>query len=118
MASVRFNPGTQEYVLGAKLTGFDSITITADLTDYTDTRSAITLEAFAADEKGTTQTIARMTTTGGIRPTTNIAGDLIANPNLLTFVTETRRAYKSDVTVRLTVSGAAARISIPQIVTL
>lgn len=117
MASVRLNLGTQTYVIPAKQTGFDSITITADLTDFTDTRSIITLEAFAIDAKGVSQSIAAMTTTGGVRPTVSLAGFPIPNPNILTFVTGSNREYKGDITVLLTVTGAAARISIPEIVT-
>lgn len=118
MASVRLNPGTQEYQVGAKLAGFDTISFSADPTDFTDTRSTITLEAFAVDAKGQTRSIARVVSVGGVRETTHhITGKPLENPHLLTVVTESTREYKSDVTVRLTVEGAAARISIPQIVT-
>lgn len=119
MATVRINPGTTEYTVPAKLAGFDSMTITADLADFLDTKSTIVFEAFAVDEKGRNLSIARAVSIGGVRETLHhITRQPLANPNLLTITTEANLQHKGDVTVRLTVEGAAARISIPQIVTV
>jgi len=118
MASVRVNPGTTDYIVPAKMTGFDQLTITADLTDFLDSKSTIVFEAFAVDEKGRNLSISRAVSIGGARETLHhITREPLANPNLLTITTEANKQYKGDVTVRLTVEGAAARISIPQIVT-
>lgn len=119
MATVRINPGVTEYTVPAKLMGFDVISITADLTDFTDTRAVIEFEAFSQDAKGVLQRIAYMATTGGVRSSVNpITGAQVLDPNLLTFTTGANREYRGSVTVRLTVSGAAARISVPVIVTV
>ena len=119
MATVRINPGVTEYTVPAKLAGFDVISITADLTDFLDSRSTIVFEAFAVDDKGRNLSITKAASVGGARETLHhITRQPLENPNLLTITTEANRQYKGDVTVRLTVEGAAARISIPQIVTV
>lgn len=93
---------TRDDIIPAKTDGFNSISIKIDLTGFDNPDQTLIVEAWAGQER-----IASMESQGGPRPTENIVGEKIANPDLLVFVTSSNREHKGDIKVTTTVKGDA-----------
>lgn len=93
---------SRDDIVPAKAAGFDELSVKLDLTGFDDPKQTLVIEAWAGD-----RVIARMESQGGSRPTANIVGEKIANPDLLVFVTSSNREHKGDIKVTTTVVGDA-----------
>lgn len=87
-------------VIPAKVAGFGEISVKIDLAGFDNPAHTLMVEAFADNQR-----IAYMEAQGGPRPTTTIAGDRIANPDLLVFVTGSNREHKGAIRVTTTIKG-------------
>lgn len=89
-------------IVPAKPAGFQELSVKVDLTGFDDPKQTLVIEAWEGQQR-----IARMEAQGGPRPTENIAGEKVANPDLLVFTTASNREHKGDVKVTTTVIGDA-----------
>lgn len=93
-------------IVPAKAAGFDEISVKVDLAGFDDPAHTLVIEAWADGRR-----IAYMEAQGGPRPTADITGAKIANPDLLVFVTGSNREHKGEIKITTIVKGDARQKS-------